>query len=169
MGPGLVVVVLAAAGLGLAAQQPPPPPIPRPFPGATRPPATPAERPPGDTTLAGAPVYPTAEFLESYDAGREQRYFLYGSNTSYETIVTYYRSVLRNNGREIFRDPAMHQFDLGRFDEGRMAYPPSVVVKDYAGGGTTGYLHVDGTTEKRFLTIIQIVPVETGGAGPVSR
>ncbi|HUF47906.1 MAG TPA: hypothetical protein VMM93_08820 [Vicinamibacterales bacterium] len=167
---GLVVVVVAALGLGAAAQQPPPP-VPRPFPGAApRTPAVPpAEQPPAETTLAGAPVYPTAEFLESFDAGQNQRYYLYGSNTSYETIVTYYRSVLRNNGREIFREPAMHQFELGRFDDNRMAFPPSVVVKDYAGGGPAGYLFVDGTTEKRFLTIIQIVPAAGDRLDPVSR
>ena len=52
----------------------------------------------------------------------------------------------------------MHQFDLGRFQEQTMAYPPSVVVKDYLWNGSAGYLHVDGTTSRRFPTIIQIVP-----------
>jgi hypothetical protein len=40
-----------------------------------------------------------------------------------------------------------------------MAYPPSVVVKDYTWNGGTGYLAVSGTTEKRYRTIIQIVPI----------
>ena len=157
----------------LAAQAPPvqQPPVPRPFPGATVPaPATPkpADAPPAEGTLGAAPVYPTAEFLESYDAGLGQRYYLYGTNTSFETVLTYYRSVLRTSGRELFKSPAMHQFDLGRFDENRMAYPPSVVVKDYSWNSSLGYLHVDGTAEKRFLTVIQIVPVETGKP-PVTR
>jgi hypothetical protein len=52
----------------------------------------------------------------------------------------------------------MRQFDLGRFQENQMAYPPSVVVKDYAWNGAPGYLAVSGTTEKRFRTVIQIVP-----------
>jgi len=39
-----------------------------------------------------------------------------------------------------------------------MAYPPSVVVKDYTWNGSTGYLHVVGTTGTRYKTIIQIVP-----------
>jgi hypothetical protein len=159
----------------VAAQTPPVqnPPIPRPFPGATvpAPAGRRAEPPPAENTLGAAPVYPTAEFLESFDAGRGQRYYLYGTNTAYETIVTYYRSVLRNGGREIFEAPAMHQFDLGRFDENRMAYPPSVVVKDYSWNNSPGYLFVDGTTEKRFLTIIQIVPLATDGrlGGPGGR
>ena len=149
------------------AQQPPP--VPRPFPGATAPaPAKPAEAPPTEAVLGTAPVYPTAEFLDSFDAGQGQRYYLYGTNTSFETVVTYYRSVLRTSGRELFRSPAMHQFDLGRFDENRMAYPPSVVVKDYSWNNSMGYLHVAGTAEKRFLTIIQIVPVEAGKP-PVTR
>ena len=61
--------------------------------------------------------------------------------------------------------PAMQQFDLGRFDEDAMAYPPSVVVKDYTWNNSPGYLAVSGTTEKRFKTIIQIV---AAGAGSVT-
>jgi len=153
------------------AQTPPPqqPPVPRPFPGATAPGPKRVEPPPGEETLGNAPIYPTAEFLESFDAGQGQRYYIYGSNTSYETIVTYYRSVLRNGGRELFKSPAMHQFDLGRFDGDRMAFPPSVVVKDYSWNNSPGYLFVDGTTEKRYLTIIQIVPLASDTGAVVSR
>jgi hypothetical protein len=104
------------------------------------------------------PVYPTAEYLEDVDAGGGQRYYLYGTDAAFAEIVSYYRTVLKNGGREIYRIPAVHQFDLGRFDDNRMVYPPSVVIKDYAGGTTPGYLHVAGTTERRFRTIIQIVP-----------
>jgi len=156
-----VALGLAAMIVGTVHAQNPPtrPPVPRPFPGASAPPTVQVpEPPPGDATLGGAPVYPTAEFLESFDAGRGQRYYLYGTNSDFETIVGYYRNVLRNGGREIFRAPLMQQFDLGRFNEDNMAFPPSVVVKDYSGGATPGYLFVDGTTEKRYLTIIQIVP-----------
>jgi hypothetical protein len=52
----------------------------------------------------------------------------------------------------------MQQFDLARFMEATMAYQPSVVVKDYAWMDAPGYLHVSGTTETRYKTIIQIVP-----------
>lgn len=115
-----------------------------------------------DPTLAGVPaIYPTAEYLENVDAGSGQRYYLYGTDAAFAEIVSYYRTVLKNGGREIYRIPAVHQFDLGRFDDNRMAYPPSVVIKDYAGGTTTGYLHVSGTTEKRYKTVIQIVPPGT--------
>ena len=174
-----LVLACAVSSLGLA-QAPPtqPPPKPKPFPttgGSTvetppKPPVTtapaqeaPPTPPPAGTPtvqdLNGTPVYPGADYLDSYDAGRGQRYYLYGTNTPYADIVIYYRNILKNAGnREIFRAPAMHQFDLGRFVEETMAYPPSVVVKDYAWNESQGYLVVSGTTEKRYKTVIQIVP-----------
>jgi hypothetical protein len=42
-----------------------------------------------------------------------------------------------------------------------MAFPPSVVVKDYTWNGGQGFLAVSGTTERRYRTIIQIVPPTT--------
>jgi hypothetical protein len=163
-------------------------PVPRPFPGAggppesgatepapasrrqpadpARPPATtsapatstPAPAASADAPPANLPVYPAADFLESYDAGHGQRYYLYGTDAAYDTIVQYYRNTLRAGGREIFEQPPTRQFDLGRFDDDHMSFPPSVVVKDYTWNGSTGYLYVSGATEKRYKTIIQIVP-----------
>lgn len=121
-------------------------------------PAAPAEPSPPEAALGGAPIYPAARFLESFDAGRGQRYYIYGTNVSYEEIVAYYRNVLRDGGRELYRTPPTRQFELGRFNDNRMAYPPSIVVKDYTWNGSDGYLFADGTTETRFRTIIQIVP-----------
>jgi hypothetical protein len=109
-------------------------------------------------------MYPTADFLEEFDAGRGQKYLLYGTDAPFETIVTFYRQELKNGGRELYRAPAMQQFDLGRFQDDRMAYPPSVVVKDYATGEPAGYLFVNGVTEKRYRTVIQIVPPPPPGA-----
>ncbi len=153
-------------------QSPPPtttaPPKPRPFPGAILPPATssrPADQPvtppqaPNVTELGKATIYPSAEFLDSFDAGQGQKILIYGTNMPYDQIVTFYRAQLRSH-REIFADPPMHQFDLGRYDERVMAFAPSVVVKDYAWNGSEGYLHVSGATEKRYRTIIQIIPVQ---------
>ena len=65
---------------------------------------------------------------------------------------------MKNGGRTIFEAPAMQQWDLGKFQEQTMAYPPSIVVKDYSWNGSAGYLFVDGAKEKRFKTVIQIVP-----------
>jgi hypothetical protein len=108
--------------------------------------------------VGGIPLYPTSDYLESYDAGSGQRYVLFGTDAPYETIVTYYKQALKTGGRELYRSPAMHQFDVGRFQDDRMAYPPSVVVKDYATGTPAGFLFVSGATERRYRTIIQIVP-----------
>ena len=174
----MTVALTGAIVVVVGAQNPPtqPPPKPKPFPNsstgdppkpATTPqsPATeplPTPPPAGTPTvqdLNGTPVYPGAEYLDSFDAGRGQRYYVYGTNTPYPDIVVYYKNVLKNSSnREIFRAPLMHQFDLGRFSEESMAYPPSVVVKDYSWNESQGYLVVTGTTEKRFKTVIQIVP-----------
>jgi hypothetical protein len=122
-------------------------------------PALPAEQSGAPTdAMFGVPglIYPTSEYLESFDVGRGQRAYLFGTNAAFAEMVAYYKQVLKDGGRELFKAPAMQQFDLGKFQEQTMAYPPSVVVKDYGTGG--GYLHVDGTKEKRFKTVIQIVP-----------
>lgn len=157
----VVSAVVVAAGVSPAlAQTPPPRPVPFPG-GATRPPASaPTEtetQAPSDTAL-GAPLYPAAVFLETIDAGKGQQYHLYGVNAPYADIVIYYRTTLKNGGREIFEAPAMHQWELGRFQSQTMAYPPSIVVKDYTWNGSEGYPHVSGATVTRYRTIIQIVP-----------
>ncbi len=115
---------------------------------------------PTEATL-GAPIYPTAEFLEAFDAGPGQRYYLFGTNAAYAEIVGYYKTIMRNGGRTIFEAPAIQQWELAKFQDQTMAYPPSIVVKDYTWGGSMGYLFVDGTREKRFRTVIQIVPAPT--------
>lgn len=171
----LLTVSLVAAPASLASGQASsqsgqtPPPAPRPFPGAAPPsastPAKPQVKPPEPSIaeLGNASVMPNAEFLESIDAGRGQRILLYGTNMPFDQVLTYYKASLRGaSGRELFREPLMYQFDLGRFDERTMTYPPSVVVKDYSAAGSNGYLHVAGTVEKRYRTIIQIVPVAPG-------
>lgn len=114
---------------------------------------------PTDASL-GVPgvIYPPAEYLESFDLGRNQRCYLFGTNAAYLEVVTYYKQALKDGGRELFKAPAMQQYDLGKFQEQTMSAQPSVVVKDFAFTGD-GYLHVDGTKAKRFKTLIQIVPL----------
>jgi hypothetical protein len=111
-----------------------------------------------DPLLSGIAIFPTADFLDSYDAGQGQRYFIFGTSASFLDVVAYYKTTLRNGGRELFKTPGMQQFDLGRFQEQSMAYPPSIVVKDYVWDGSVGYLYVKGRQEKRYPTVIQIVP-----------
>jgi hypothetical protein len=154
-----------------AAQTPVPFPRPGQEPAGSRPlPATTAPVPAqsaaaartGDPTEAmlGAPIYPAAQFIDSYDAGTGQRYYLFGTVSDFVQIVAYYKTMLRQKGDLIFEDPQVHMFDLAKFKEETMAFPPSVTVKDYTRGGTTdGYLNPKrGTTPARFKTIIQIVP-----------
>jgi hypothetical protein len=107
----------------------------------------------------GVPIYPGAEFLGSYDAGKGQRYYLFGTNSSFTEIVNYYKTVLKQKGELVFDEPAVHQFDIGKFKEETMAFPPSVSVKDYAWGGSAGYLNPKrGKQPERFKIVIQIVP-----------
>lgn len=175
--PGFAAGVFAAAVMTAsvaAGQSAPPVPRPAPFPGSTPPPATTAKpatpatgAPAGapqdgaalDPKLAGIPILPGAQLLSSFDAGRGQHVFLLGTNLTYAEAVAFYKAQLRSSGSEIFRAPAMQQFDLGPFRSDTMSYRPSVVVKDHTWMDSPGYLHVSGTTETRFRTVIQIVPV----------
>ncbi len=181
----LFAAVLLAVPLAAATQQPP---VPRPFPQPSeptgQPPATeptPTQEPPQapvkpgqsptEATL-GVPIYPTAQFLASYDAGRGQRYYLFGAPARFAEVVAYYKTVLKQKGDLLFEEPPTQTFDIGRFREETMAFPPSVTVKDYTWGGSEGYLNPKpGGQPARFETVIQIVPVPapTAGQGQQSR
>jgi hypothetical protein len=142
-----------------------PRPLPPPRPGTpTTPsmppakPATPASNVPTEATL-GVPIYPNSQFLASYDAGQRQRFYLFGSQASFNELVAYYRTVLKERGDLLFEQPPTHTFEIGRFREETMAFPPSVTIKDYKFGGSEGYLNPKpGATPARFPTIIQFVP-----------
>ena len=142
-----------------------PAPAPTSAPITATPPSAPAS-PLAQPTAADlhVQVYPNAEFLESLDAGRGQRYYLFGTNAPYADVVTFYKRALQTGGRELFKTPAMQQFDLPdvKFQDDTMAFVPSVVVKDYTWNGSQGYPFVSGTTEMRFRTVIQIVPPPAG-------
>src|SRR5438105_2195703 len=134
-----------AAPLSPSQGQPVPQPFPRPgSPPVQAPPTRPAQPPataaplpstPGVTAavpteaMLGVPIYPGAQFLTSYDAGREQRYYLFGSAGSFVEVVAYYRVMLKQKGDIVFDVPATHEFDVGKFDEKTMAFPPGVTVK----------------------------------------
>jgi hypothetical protein len=109
--------------------------------------------------MLGAPVYPSAVYLTSYDAGRGQRFYLYGVNAPFADMVTYYRTVLKTRGDELFGAPPTHQFETARYRDESMAFPPSVTIKDYTYGGAAGYPNPKtGADPARFPTVIQIVP-----------
>ena len=125
-----------------------------------------AEAPPTEATL-GFPIYPSAIFLRSYDAGWGQRYYLFGTQSTFSDMVNYYRLLLDEGGDRVFDAPATHTFEIGRFREESMAYPPGVTIKDYTWNGSEGYLHADGEAlTARYPTIIQIVPAPPGSAEP---
>jgi hypothetical protein len=163
----IAAVVLAASAISQV-----PVPFPRPGQPSTGKPVPPVAAPapaprapaaqtgdPNEATL-GTPIYPSAQFIASYDAGRDQRYYLFGTVTDFVQIVTYYRTVLKQKGDLVFEEPPVHMFELGRFREETMAFPPSVTVKDYTWAGSLGYLNPKrGAAPARFKTIIQIVPV----------
>jgi hypothetical protein len=154
-------------------------PVPQPFPGAPRPPqpARPAPAPPPTATaparttaatleavpseaMLGVPIYPGAQFIRSYDAGRGQRYYIFGSAAAFVDLVAYYRTVLKDKGELVFDVPATHEFDVGKFNENTMAFPPGVTIKDFQSDVSQGYPNPKpGGQPARFPTIIQIVPV----------
>jgi hypothetical protein len=148
--------------IALAAQAAPP---------AARPAATPSplvaalfpeEAPPSEAVL-GVTVYPTAQFLGSYDAGRGQRFYLYGTTAGFSEMVAYYRTLLKQKGSAIFDTPPVYIFETGKYDDNTMAFPPSVTVKDYTADGNGGYLNPrPGASPERFPTILQIVPNAAG-------
>ena len=146
------------------APQPAPPQAPQ-TPPAQTPAASAAEEAPNQATL-GMPIYPAATYLASYDAGEGQRYYLFGTNASFAEIVAYYKTYLKERGNALFEsDPPTHVFELGRFREETMAYPPGITVKDYTWNGGKGYLHVKaGAPPQRFKTVIQIVPLTATAA-----
>lgn len=98
-------------------------------------------------------------FLTSYDAGKGQRFYIYGVNAPYTEMVNFYRTVLKTKGDELFEAPPTHFFETARFRDETMAFAPSVTVKDFTYGGSAGYPNPKtGATPARFPTIIQIVP-----------
>ncbi len=132
-----------------SAQQPKPqPPTPSPQPEA-----------PSEATL-GVPFFPSMQYIESYSAGSAQRYYIFGATASFADVVAYYRSVLKQRGELVFEEPPTHEFDLGRYNEATMAFPPSVTVKDFTWGSLGGYPNPKaGAEPARFRTVIQIVPI----------
>ena len=155
-----------------AGQRPPQPPA-----GSTVPPpaqtpapvpeAAPAPQSPGAPSAAtlGFPLYPTAQFIASYDAGRGQRYYLFGTAAAYAEVVAYYRTQLRDKGDVVYEQPPTHMFQVGRYREETMAFPPGVTVKDWTWGGSPGYPNPKlGAEPARFPSIIMIVPAPPAAA-----
>jgi hypothetical protein len=120
--------------------------------------------------VLGVAVYPGAQFLSSYDAGRGQRYYLFGTTASFAEMLGYYRTQTGERGDLVFKDPPTHMFTGGtltRYREETMAFPPSVTIKDWTSGGTAGYPNPrPGAQPQRFPTVIMIVPGPAGAPAP---
>ena len=146
------------------ARPPAPPPAPAP---ATA--AAPAARPvaadpatPTEATL-GFPIFTGAQFIASYDAGRGQRFYIFGAGAPFNDVVTFYRVQLKDKGTQVFQDPPTYAFEIGKFNDNTMAFPPGVTVKDFMSGGSQGYPNPKlGAKPARFPTLIQIVPAPPG-------
>ena len=174
-----------AQGLGEARQATATPPVPKPFPQPNSPPvsttpAKPGEATPGTTPPPAAPntatvakpaaqgrptesdlgvrVFDGADYLDVVELGKGQRAFLFGTNAPFADVVAFYKRE-RGGGRELFRTPPMQQFDFDvKFRDETMMVQPAVVVKDYAWNMGGGYVSLDGTQERHYKTIVQIVP-----------
>jgi hypothetical protein len=177
----LTIVLVSSNGLGQTPQPFPRPgqqsQTPRPATPPAAPPAAPAPATPQAPAAAQAPadpngpsaaavyfpIYPSAQMVGSYDAGRGQRYYVFGTTSSFTDIVNYYKTQLDEKGTLVFREPPTHVFEIGRFREETMAFPPGVTVKDWTWGGSQGYPNPKlGAQPARFQTIIMIVPPPAG-------
>ncbi len=144
-----------------APQQPPPQqPAPqqpaKPAPATARDAADPAA--PTEAML-GFVIYPSAQFIASYDGGRGQRFYLFGTTARFDEVVEFYRPVLKERGNLVFEEPPTHMFEVGRFRDETMAFPPGVTVKDYTWGGSKGYPNPRRPPNpERFPTVVMIVP-----------
>lgn len=112
---------------------------------------------PTEATL-GFPIYPTAQFIGSYDAGRAQRYHVFGTTAPFDALVAYYQTLLEERGNRVFAEPPTHMFEVGRFRDETMAFPPGVTIKDWT-WGSEGYPNpAPGGEPARFPSIVVIVP-----------
>jgi len=178
-----VWIFVIALGVAVSAQTPQPFPRPN-TQKPTQPPAAPAAPPPAKPAppapspapisapvsaptgsapteaMLGVSIYPSAVYLTSYDAGRGQRFYIFGATVPYADLVGYYRTVLKQKGDELFEAPPTHQFETAKFRDEAMAFVPSVTIKDYTYGGSAGYPNPKpGATPERFPTIIQFVAI----------
>jgi hypothetical protein len=179
----IVCVLCTCSILRVPASAQVPQPFPRPGqPSQPRPAPTPPAQPtqpapapasPGPSAPAapvaptaenlGVPIFPGSQFIASYDAGRGQRYYIFGSDKTFVDLVAWYRTMLKQKGELVYEVPATHEFDVGKYDEERMAFPPGVTIKDFQSDLSQGYPNPKpGGQPARFPTVIQIVPVVAG-------
>jgi hypothetical protein len=164
--------VLARTQTQVQAKPKPAPPPAQTAVAAPAPTATPAvrEQAPTPESLGVPSFHPKMQYLESYDAGGGQRFYLFGADVPFAEVVSYYQKLLKVKGELVFDEPATHMFDIGRFQEATMAFPPSITVKDYTWGGMRGYVNPKPDARPAsFATIVQIVPMPKATPPPPIR
>ena len=103
----------AAAGAGQPAPPPPPP--------ATTRAARPAAAGAPTEAMLGVPIYPSAQFITSYDAGRGQRFYLFGVGAPFAEMVHVLPHRAEEQGRRAVRvaaDAPVRDRPLPRRDDG---------------------------------------------------
>ena len=118
---------------------------------------------PTEATL-GFPIYPTAQFIASYDAGRGAALLhLRRDGAVRRPRRSTTGRQLKERGNQVFEEPPTHMFEVGRFRDETMAFPPGVTIKDWTWGGSSGYPNPKPSGQPaRFPTIIMIVPAPPG-------
>jgi hypothetical protein len=154
------------------AQKPAPPAAPAPAPTAvvqpSQVPSVPLDPNAPTPATLGVTVFPGAQFFSSYDAGRAQRYYIFGTTASFAEVTAYYRTQTGERGELVFKDPPTHMFTggtLARYRDETMAFPPSVTVKDWTTSGGYPNPKIAGQPQ-RFPTVIMIVPPPAGTPAP---
>jgi hypothetical protein len=165
------MLFLACAGPALAGAQTQTQAKPKPAaqpPSPVQAPVAVAQEPTPTPESLGVPSFhPAMHYLESYDAGGGQRFYLFGADVPFAEVVAYYQKLLKVKGELVFDQPATHMFDIGRFQEATMAFPPSLTVKDYTWGGMQGYANPRPNAQPaNFKTIVQIVPMPAATPPP---
>ena len=117
--------------------------------------------------MLGVAIYPTAQFLASYDAGRGQRYYLFGTTASFAELVGYYRRQTRRARRSRVQgsaDAHVHRRNAGALqgrDDGVSA------ERDGEGLDERRFARLSRTrrsarSRSGFPTVIMIVPPPPG-------
>ena len=118
----------------------------------------------------GVNIFPNAQYITSYEAGRGQRFHLFGAAAPFTDLVSYYSTVLDERGRRVYDRPAIHQFETARFRDREMDYRPSVTIKDYTWNGSPGYPNITSEGDPAaFPTIIQITTLPNSPAASDGR
>ena len=53
-------------------------------------------------------------------------YYIFGATATFNDLVTYYRTQLKDKGNLVFQEPPTHMFEIGKFNSDTMAFPPGV-------------------------------------------